>query len=159
MIFLENHSMISLRPLRHTLLFIHQSVGLGPVILISLWLMNVLRRDGHHRDRGGGRDSTSRVGPTPLDTVLALLCGGGGSFPSHTCLSIETQQATSLSGWRPPLPQIRKTAMGPSQKFNRELLRFIRLRTNCSDKTNKQIGNVFVSPFVLMSVLLFCVVK
>ncbi len=35
----------------------------------------------------------------------------------------------------------------------------IRLRTNCSDKTNKQIGNVFVSPFVLMSVLLFCVVK
>jgi hypothetical protein len=38
------------------------------------------------------------------------------------------------------------------------------LVTNCSDKTNKQIGNVFVSPFVLrefvlMSVFLFCVVK
>ncbi len=35
----------------------------------------------------------------------------------------------------------------------------LRLGTNCSDKTNKQIGNVFVSPFVLMSVFLFCVVK
>jgi hypothetical protein len=34
-----------------------------------------------------------------------------------------------------------------------------RLRTNCSDKTNKQIGNVFVAQFVLISVLLFCVVK
>ncbi len=59
---------------------------------------------------GGGRDSTSRVGPTPLDTVLALLCGGGGSFPSHVCSSIETQQAASLSGWRPPLPQITEKA-------------------------------------------------
>jgi hypothetical protein len=35
----------------------------------------------------------------------------------------------------------------------------VSLRTNCSDKTNKQIGNVFVSQFVLISVLLFCVVK
>ena len=57
---------------------------------------------------GGGRDSTSRVGPTPLGTVLAHLFGGGGRFPSHACSSIETQQAASLSGWRPPLPQIMK---------------------------------------------------
>ncbi len=35
--------------------------------------------------------------------------------------------------------------------------RLFRLRTNCSDKTNKQIGNVFVSQFVLISVLLFSV--
>ncbi len=33
------------------------------------------------------------------------------------------------------------------------------LRSNCSDKTNKQIRNVFVLSFVLRSVCLFCVIK
>ena len=71
----------------------------------------------------GGGDATPRVDPTPLDSVLALLCGGGGNSPSHTCFSIETHQADSLSGWRSPLPQVTASwtfNFGKYPKNNRE---------------------------------------
>ena len=34
-------------------LYSYQSVGLGTIILISLWHISSFRRDRHHRDRGG----------------------------------------------------------------------------------------------------------